>query len=283
MSNRRPAMIYTAADWPHFAGIDWVDNIMSVDVRDRLHEKQGRSIARWTLEASDGRRLVVYLKRHYCLSWLSGILSKLFPSRAWSPGMQEHRHLQTAAKLGVPVPRVVAAGEWRSPLQGMLAVEELTDMLALHEAIPLANRRLTSEQFTRWKSGLIGEMARLSRLMHDAGYYHRDLYLCHFYIHINDCTFVPEYWNGRLTMIDFHRFGRAGIGGFYQQAKDLAQLWYSTEGVEGMEPNDIVIFTEAYGRLGGLMRWLIRQKWRLYVRKSEQRASRREASKRAAA
>ena len=52
-------------DWAAFAGEDWLDRIMSLEVTDRLFRKQGRSIARWTLDAPDGRRLVVFLKRHF--------------------------------------------------------------------------------------------------------------------------------------------------------------------------------------------------------------------------
>ena len=36
-------------DWPRFAGADWADRIMTETVTDKLHEKQGRAIARWTL------------------------------------------------------------------------------------------------------------------------------------------------------------------------------------------------------------------------------------------
>ena len=153
-----------APDWPDFAGIDWADRIMTVEVRDRFHAKQGRSIGRWTLTAGDGRSLVVYLKRHFVLGRLGGLLACLWPRRAWSPGMQEWEHLQWAAAAGVPVPRAAAAGEIVGPgrrLQSFLAVEELTDMLPLHEAIPLARERLDPAAFRRWKRGLGAEMARL--------------------------------------------------------------------------------------------------------------------------
>ena len=62
-----------------------------------------------------------------------------WPGRAWSPALQERAWLGWAAKQGIPVPAVVAAGDWLGPwgrLQSFLAVEELTGMLALHQAIP---------------------------------------------------------------------------------------------------------------------------------------------------
>ena len=115
--------------------------MLTLDVPDREHRKQGRAIGRWTLTAEDGRTLVVYLKRHFELPRRHGWLAKLLPGRAWSPGLQEWDNLQRAAAAGLPVPRAVAAGEWRGPggrLQSFLAVEELADQWPLHEAIPLA-------------------------------------------------------------------------------------------------------------------------------------------------
>src|SRR5688572_30904114 len=100
-----------APDWADFAGPDWLDRIMAVDVTDRLFRKQGRSIARWTLDAPDGQRLVVFLKRHFVLPRRLGLLATLRPGRAWSPGLQEWEHLKWAEEHGLPVPRAMAAGE----------------------------------------------------------------------------------------------------------------------------------------------------------------------------
>ena len=44
-------------------------------------------------------------------------------------------------------------------LQSFLAVEELTDMLPLHEAVPLAHRNLAPDDFARWKRGLTAALA----------------------------------------------------------------------------------------------------------------------------
>src|SRR5207248_3378281 len=141
------------------------------------------------------RRLSVYLKRHYRLPWWQGWLATLWPGGAFSPGMRERRNLHKAAARGLLVPKVVAAGEWIGPrgkLQSFLAVEELHGMLPLHEAIPLAKARLAAVEFDRWKASLIAEMARLTRLLHDRRSFHKDLYLCHFYIREADTERTRE-------------------------------------------------------------------------------------------
>jgi hypothetical protein len=266
------------ADWESFAGIDWPAWIMSEVVSDRFHAKQGRSIGRWTLTAGDGRQLIVYLKRHYKLWRLSGLMAALFPSRAWSPGMQEWEHLTWAAKRGVPVPRAVAAGEFVASggkLQSFLAVEELKGMLPLHEVIPLAQKQLDAAAFVKWKRGLARELARLARLLHDVRTFHKDLYLCHFYVHENDLRQVPNDWRNRVFVIDLHRLATHRVTGLWWKVKDLAQLLYSSE-VSGVTVRDRMTFWHAYrgDRKRGLLARMIRMKWRLYQRHSRRQRSR---------
>lgn len=257
-------MIHADPEWPSFAGDDWLDGIMDVPVTDRFHAKQGRSIGRWALTAG-GRRVVVYLKRHYELPRWRGWLARLLPGRAWSPGLEECEHLAWARSNGLPVPRVLAAGERRRPggrLQSFLAVEELTDCLALHEAIPHARRRLSADDFARWKRGLVRELARLCRELHRRRRFHQDLYLCHFYIPAADCGRVPDGWAGLVTMIDFHRLARRRVGRRWWQVKDLGQLLFSTVGVGGVTARDAARFWKLYraadrtpGWVGRLARW----------------------------
>jgi heptose I phosphotransferase len=261
-------------DWPDFAGTDWPERIMSVEVTDRFATKQGRSTGRWILSSGDGRQLVVYLKRHYRLSWLSALLARFWPSGDWSPAMQEANHLEWARTQGVPVPAVVAAGEFIGPggvFQSYLAVEELTDQLPLHEAIPLAEKHLAPEAFVRWKQSLVAEMARLSRVLHDRNHFHKDLYLCHFYIHEKDTGVLPDDWQGRVSLIDLHRLSHHPWLPILYQSKDLAQLLYSSE-IPGVTFRDRVAFWRAYrgqnssSRSQRLLLSVIRFRWRRYRR-----------------
>ncbi len=233
--------------WEEFAGPGWVDRVMGLDLRDRLHVKQGRSIVRWTLHA-DGRSLVVFLKRHYRLPWRDGLLALAWPRRPWSPALQEWEHLEWARAEGLPVPRAAAAGEFVGPrgrLQSFIAVEELTDMLPLHEAVPLARERLGPRAFVRWKRGLAAEMTAITLALHRRNHFHRDLYLCHFYVADADTARVPDDWRGRVRIIDFHRLARRPLTWFWWQAKDLAQLLYSSD-VPGVTVRDRVYFWRAY-------------------------------------
>ncbi len=223
-------------DWPIFtAGTDWPERIMDLTVTDRFNAKQGRSTGRLILAGANGGgragHLTVYLKRHYHLPWWHGLLATLWPNGNWSPALQEWEHLEWARRQGVPVPSVVAAAEFIGPgcrLRSILAVEELSNMLPLHEAVPLALAALTPEAFRAWKQGLVTELARLARLLHDRHVFHKDLYLCHFYIDRGDLTAVPAVWRGRVCLIDLHRLTHHPWSWRWWQLKDLAQLLYSS-------------------------------------------------------
>jgi heptose I phosphotransferase len=259
-------------DWEQFAGSGWADRILTVAVTDRFHAKQGRSTGRWVLHG-DGRRLAVYLKRHYRLPWCLGWLAALWPEADWSPALREWHHLERARRLGLPVPAAVAAGEFNGPwgrLQSFLAVEELTGMLPLHEAIPAAANHLAADDFDRWKRGLAVELARLARRLHDGRYFHKDLYLCHFYIP-EEATRTHPTWRECVHVIDLHRLGRHPWTWRVWQVKDLAQLAFSSE-IDGVEGRDRLRFWRAYlgaVRQAHAARWLRRLvlfKWRRYGR-----------------
>jgi len=258
-------------DWAEFAGPDWLDQIMSVELTDRLFKKQGRSIARWTLTTADGRRLVVFLKRHFELPRRHGLLAVLFPRKAWSPGMQEWEHLEWAQKQGLPVPRAMSAGELIGPhgkLQSFIAIAELTDRLPMHEAVPLAEKSLAPADFARWKKSLSDELVRLSVAFHGRQVFHKDWYFCHFYIDQADARHVPDTWVGRVAVIDLHRMARHRLTGPWRKAKELAQLLYSSD-IPGVTDEDRRGFWNRYRqhtRLPWLVALLARMKWLLYRR-----------------
>jgi heptose I phosphotransferase len=252
--------IRSEPSWEEFAGPDWAERIMGLELTDRFHAKQGRTIVRWTLRAGERER-VVFLKRHYRLPWLQGLLALLSPNRCWSPALSEWQHLEWARAHGLPVPQPAAAAEFIGPwgrLQSFLAVDELTGMLPLHEAVPLAGERLPGGAFASWKRGLIEEMVAITLALHRRQCFHKDLYLCHFYVAESDTSRVPATWAGRVFLIDLHRLGHHPWTWLWWRAKDLAQLLYSSD-VQGVTASDRLWFWRAYrtaDRLTWAAAWL---------------------------
>jgi heptose I phosphotransferase len=253
-------------EWAAMVGEQWHHHLMEAKLFDRLHSKQGRSIARWTITGG-GRELAVFVKRHYQHSRWQSWLARLGLKGHLSDAGREWHHLLQVRSLGLAVPRPLAMAEWIGPgsrMRSALVVEELAGMLALHEAVPLAARVLPPDRFREWKRGLIAELARMVRLLHQSGYFHRDLYLCHFFIHSDDIGCRPEDWRGRVTLIDFHRLTRQFLFRFPLQVKDLAQLLYSAR-IDGIGFRDILSFWRSYGG-SRLLGWVVRLKAGRYQR-----------------
>ncbi len=269
--------------WPEFAGPDWELTIMTVPVTDLEHRKQNRAIARWTLIHTDGHVLVGFLKRHFRLGWWATLGSKLFPKRAWSPGLQEWHHLQWAKQNDLPVPRPLAAGELRAGarLQSFLVVEELKELLPLHELIPLALQQLKPLEFEQFKHKLLSQLAELCAKLHQKNHYHKDLYFCHFY------SPTPlKNQPGQMVMIDLHRLGRHRLLGTWYLLKDLGQLFYSAN-VEGVTKQDHLRLWIAYSQRRwpgikvskGLFLWLIQLRAKRYQRHHDRKIQRLVAAK----
>jgi heptose I phosphotransferase len=263
---------------------------MDVAAVDQFHAKQGRTTARWVLPRSPSagtptRPFSVYLKRHYELPWWQGWLATLWPGRNWSPALREWQHLEWARQQGLPVPGTLAAAEFIGPwgrLRSILAVEELTGMVSLQEAIPLAAVRQDAVLFRQWKHALAAEMARLTRMLHDRRCFHKDLYLCHFFIAREDASKLPaQGWRGRVHLIDFHRLAHHPRTWKLWQTKDLAQLLYSSE-IVGLDGRDRLAFWRAYRGAGPhrpscrWLRWLIRYRWRRYQQHNARNQQRRQ-------
>jgi hypothetical protein len=261
--------------------------VMTLESRDRLHAKQGRSTARVVFHpaaGSPGRSaqaaradsspetpLAVYLKRHFRLPWPARVAALVDPGGRHSPGAAEWAHLERARSLGVPVPEVVAAGERIGPwagLQSYLMVAELTGCEELNVALPRLAAELDQATFGALKRRVIAEMARISASLHQARVFHKDLYLCHFYL---DCERLRrDPLDARLIVIDLHRLGEHRLWPDRWRWKDLGQLLYSTEGVAGIDDRDILRFWKYYRRQVAirLPRWqarMIRMKAARYL------------------
>jgi len=103
-------------------------------------------------------------------------------------------------------------------------------------------------------SGEFGEVAAIAAKLHGASAFHKDLYLCHLFV--DPGLTAPA--GRRLTLIDLHRMGTHRLTGGRWRVKDLAQLVYSTEGVEGIDASDIEHFWSTYCALARVRKpsWL---------------------------
>jgi heptose I phosphotransferase len=242
--------------------------VMTLESADRHHAKQGRSTARVRFDQGSAS-LSVFLKRHYQLPWLNRLAALVHPAGRHSPASAEWAHLERARSLGIVVPEVVAVGEWVGPwgaLRSYLMVAELVGHAPLHEAIPDLARTLEPSVFARLKRAIVIEMAEIAAKLHRAHAFHKDLYLCHFFLDGNG-----EGSSGpKLCLIDLHRLAIHRLTAPRWRVKDLGQLLFSTQGVEGIDDRDRLRFWKHYRRrarilLPEVQRKLVQGKAALYL------------------
>ncbi len=172
----------------------------------------------------EGGTATFFLKRHF------GPRSR--------QGLVEWQRTAAAAQAGVPVAEAAAAGSCRSGSffcsAGIEGAEPLDDLLASGSLSPAERKRL------------IIEAAAVSAALHAAGWFHRDLYLCHFMASAGSAGAGPA-----LRLIDLERLTRPRILRHRWMVKDLAAMHYSSKAARASQA-DRARFLRAYAAAAGL-------------------------------
>lgn len=167
--------------------------------------------------------------------------------RYWIEGMRAD---------GLPVPRVAAFGE---EIEG---ARESRSALVLADVGGVSLERWAADRAEPAPPGMERALAELIAAFHRCGYVHRDLYLSHVFL----VEEGPSAW--RFALIDLQRVMRNPLRRMRWQARDLAQLHYSTPpAVAGVRAR--LRFLRTY--LGGSLRG---RAVRGLIRRIERKASR---------
>jgi UDP-glucose:(heptosyl)LPS alpha-1,3-glucosyltransferase len=181
-----------------------------------------RSTVRLILKNTTGE-VGVYLKRYYTPDLKTRIKSLAhfsLPKTAlheWNNILAFHqRGIPTMIPLSVGVREHVGLRRESFLLtKEIQGVERLEDYLLSHFSPPLTSQRLEE------KRALIRELAVLVKRMHQAGFNHRDLYLCHILVKRDSSP------NWKIYFADLHRVDQRRKVGERWMVKDLAALNYS--------------------------------------------------------
>ena len=183
----------------------------------------------WRLELpSDGPKPQgLYLKRHHVRTLDSRIRAGLGSEPGESAGRVEARNVRRLTDDGIACMELVAYGETLhgdGRLESFVLTEELEGFLPLDDFLKQrfpahASGRTTSRD--RDLDRLIRRVAEVAGEFHRAGYNHRDLYCCHF--------FVKEPVDGQfdIKLIDLQRVQHRRRFRRRWLVKDLAQLAFS--------------------------------------------------------
>lgn len=216
------------------------DDVASLQSSEDFHAKQGRSTGRCVLNTPTGN-VAVYVKRYYQLPWWQ---RRFLPLDRF-PGPLERQNLQRAQALGIRVPDPLLAGaDPNQPCKSFLVIRALDGFAPLHQYLPsrYARESRSSDGRRSWaifKRQLCREIVTICRRLHDADLYHRDLYLCHFFLRETPSASTPF----DLALIDFGRLTQSRRHRW--RVKDLAQLLFSAD-LPGITRADHIRFLKHY-------------------------------------
>jgi lipopolysaccharide core heptose(I) kinase len=182
----------------------------------------------WQLQLTvRGRRRTLFLKKHHVRTWWSRLRARFGLPPSGSAGREEARNVRKLESAGIPCMELAAFGEKLGQdglLESFLLTPELEGFTQLDDFLrerfqPLATEH--SRQRNVHLQQLISRVAAIAKQFHEAGFNHRDLYCCHF--------FVRETTPGdfEIRLIDLQRVQHRRRLRRRWLVKDLAQLAYS--------------------------------------------------------
>lgn len=183
-----------------------------------------------------------FVKIHRGVGWPEIVKNWITLKKPVLGADQEWTAIAALTKAGVPTMTAVAFGERGdnpATRHSFIITEELAPTISLEDfSIDWSQQ---PPDFAL-KYALIKRVAEMTRRMHQAGVNHRDCYICHFLLHIDE---LPTASNLRLSLIDLHRAQvRASVPRRWRD-KDLAGLYFSALDI-GLTRGDKLRFLRRY-------------------------------------
>jgi heptose I phosphotransferase len=199
----------------------------------------------------------IYVKRHHLRTFGGRLRALLGLPPAPTPGRIEATNVNRLSAEGIAVMRLLAYGEkvHANGLQESFVItEELEDFSELQHYLRRNFSARPTRESERKLMKLIRQVAGIAGRFHRAGYNHRDLYCCHFFIK----DLAAGGWEIRL--IDLQRVQRRRWFRRRWIVKDLAQLAWSAPRVCIQCKHKIAFLHEYFGvkKLTPAQRRLIR-------------------------
>lgn len=200
----------------------------------------GRETLRFELQGK-----TYYRKLHTGVGWWE-IIKNLLQLRLPIVGARnEWLALNRLAELGVPGLTAVAFGEkYHNPAKQLsfIVTRELSGTAELDQYWREHQRELTFNQ----KLVLLQEIARITRVIHNNGINHRDLYLCHFLLDLQSMDeFIRNRGKPLLYLVDLHRAQMRAHVPRRWLVKDLASIYFSAMDL-GVTRTDCLRFLTVY-------------------------------------
>jgi heptose I phosphotransferase len=205
-------------------------------------DKDGRKTLRFSV---DGRSY--FAKFYRGIGWKGLIRNLIRFSLPVLTARKEWRAIRRLEQLGIKTMRAVGYGQrGANParLLSFIITEELADTLSLED---LCRSWATVQPPPALKRALIIRVAEITRTLHENGINHRDLYICHFLLHVPSGVGELDPSSLDLFLIDLHRMSIRRRLPRRWMVKDLAALYFSSMDI-GLTRRDVYRFVRVYCR-----------------------------------
>lgn len=205
-----------------------------------VRDVDGRVTQRFEIDGSG-----FYSKYHQGVGWLE-IIKNLIRLRLPILGAEnEWLAINRLQELGVDTLSGAAFGtKGLNPAtrQSFLVTDELTNVISLED--------LARDWAKKWppfqlKAALTSRVAAMTRVMHQNGINHRDLYICHFLLEQGYLENKNNPLPMRLSLIDLHRAQMRAVVPTRWLVKDIGSLYFSVLDI-GFKRNDVFRFLKVY-------------------------------------
>ncbi len=212
--------------------------IMNFDEGKLYRENKRHRVSGINLKDSSGKNHLLFLKRHRLT--VNEMLRSLFNRGNAESGHNEWDKILLFHSIGIPTMVPIAYGEiqrWSLPWVSMTITENINNAVSLEQFIPDNFSGKLSAENVALKRNITLELASIVRRLHDRGLNHQDLYLCHFFIRTDPF---------KIFMIDLQRVNQRNRISYGRKVKDLAQLYYSSTVLKGINRSDRLRFFKSY-------------------------------------
>jgi heptose I phosphotransferase len=182
-----------------------------------------------------------FIKQHFGVGWkeiFKNFLQARFPVLG---AKNEWLALKRLQQLNILTPELIGYGyKGKDPscIQSFIITRELPKHISLED---FCKHWAQCPPCFTIKNNIIKEVARIARMMHDNGINHRDFYICHFLLDVEELLQAKI----KIYLIDLHRAQCRLYTPLRWVIKDLAALYFSSKEI-GLTKRDILRFIREY-------------------------------------
>ena len=239
-----------AAEWTQENALEQVRATQGVIAK----AKDNRRVVRFELAGQ-----VLYLKHHVGVGWKEIFKNLLQLKLPVLGAVNEWQAIETLKNLNVKTMDAIGFGEYgKNPAgqESFLVTKELANTITLEE---LCAGWVENPPSYALRKSVIEQVAYIARQLHEHGLNHRDFYLCHILLDVQNGMDKIDPHNLTLYLVDLHRMQLRKETPTRWVVKDVGSIYFSALDC-GLTQRDCVRFMRHY-RKGSVSKMVHERFW----------------------